>query len=87
MDDNAARKLLDSPARRDIARRLMKGDSIVWVLLESGDTERDDTAATTLQTQLRRLEKDLQLPDPAGDNSVELLSNLPLRLAFSTVPQ
>jgi hypothetical protein len=79
------RALLDSPARRDIARRLMKGDSVVWILLESGDKEKDDAAAAVLQTQLRRLEKSLQLPDPAGDNSVQLLSNLPLRLVFSTV--
>jgi hypothetical protein len=79
------RALLDSPARRDIAQRLMKGDSVVWILLESGDSEKDDAAAAVLQTQLRRLEKTLQLPDPAGDNSVPLLSNLPLRLAFSTV--
>jgi hypothetical protein len=79
------RALLDSPARRDIARRLLKGDSVVWLLLESGDKEKDDAAAAVLQTQLRRLEKSLQLPDPAGDNSVQLLSNLPLRLVFSTV--
>jgi hypothetical protein len=79
------RPLLDSPARRDIAQRLMKGDSIVWIMLESGDKEKDDAAAVVLQTQLQRLEKSLQLPDPEGDNSVKLLSNLPLRLVFSTV--
>jgi hypothetical protein len=75
--------LLDSPARRDIAGRLMQGEAVVWVLLESGDEQRDQAAARTLETELRRLEKSLRLPDPAGDNSVQLLSRLPLRLAFS----
>jgi len=38
LEMNAAYTLLDSPARRDIARRLMKGDSIVWLLLERAAT-------------------------------------------------
>lgn len=77
--------LLDSPARREIARRLMRGDSVVWILLESGDKERDDAADTGLRTQLPRLEKSVQLPDAADEDSVKLLSNLPLRLAFSSL--
>jgi hypothetical protein len=75
--------LLDSPARREIAGRLMRGEAVVWVLLESGDEQKDQAAARVLEAQLRRLEKSMQLPDPAGDNSVPLLSSLPLRLAFS----
>ncbi|HWG44578.1 MAG TPA: hypothetical protein VN688_17500 [Gemmataceae bacterium] len=85
LDNNSAKQLKDSPVRRDLAQRLMKGDSIVWLLLECGDKKRDDAAAATLQTQLQRLEKELHWPDPAGDDSVELLSNLPRRLAFSMV--
>jgi hypothetical protein len=75
--------LLDSPARREIAQRLLKGDSVVWLLLESGDKQRDEAAADLLQTQLSRLEKSVQLPDVTSDDSVPLLSNLPLRLTFS----
>jgi hypothetical protein len=77
--------LLDSPVRREIARSLMQGVSVVWLLLESGDKERDDNAAAMLQTQLRRLEKSVRFPDATGDESAKLLSNLPLRLVFSTV--
>src|SRR5262249_17087668 len=29
--------LLESPARREIAKRLMKGDSTVWLIVETGD--------------------------------------------------
>jgi hypothetical protein len=81
----AVRTLADSPARREIARRLMRGDSIVWVLLASGDRRRDEAAAGVLDAELRKLEKSIRLPDPTTDDSVKLLSNLPLALAFSTV--
>jgi hypothetical protein len=56
----------DSPMRREIARRLMKGDSIVWVLLESGDRARDEAAAARLQAELKKLQKAIRLPDPAA---------------------
>ncbi len=34
--------LLDSPARREIVRRLGAGDCAVWLLIECGDRARDD---------------------------------------------
>lgn len=77
--------LLGSPARREIARRLMKGDSVVWLLLESGDAKKDDAAAALLDARLPALEKSIQLPDLTADDSVPLLSSLPLRLKFSTL--
>jgi hypothetical protein len=54
--------LLDSPKRREIARRILEGDSVVWVLLESGNKTRDEAAATTLATQLAEFEDMLELP-------------------------
>ena len=36
---------IDSPARRDIAKKLLGGDSVVWLLVESGDKDRDDAVA------------------------------------------
>src|SRR5262249_23707801 len=33
-DAQLARSLVQSPVRRELARRLMKGDSVVWVLVE-----------------------------------------------------
>jgi hypothetical protein len=74
--------LLDSPARREVARRLLAGDSAVWVLLESGRKEADDAAAARLRAELDRLEKELKLPVPAEDDP-PLLSEAPLKIAFS----
>lgn len=57
------RQLLDSPLRREIARRLLKGDSAVWVLLESGDSKLDTPAAEILAARLQHLETALKLPE------------------------
>jgi hypothetical protein len=62
---NAA-KLVDSPARREVARRILEGHSAVWVLLESGDRAKDSAAKARLETTLRELEQTLKLPDPQG---------------------
>jgi hypothetical protein len=59
-------KLVDSPARRGIARRILEGHSAVWVLLESGDRAKDSAAKALLDTTLRELEQTLKLPDPQG---------------------
>jgi hypothetical protein len=99
LSHSAIEPLVDSPKRREVARRLLEGDSIVWVLLECGDKTRDDQAATSLATQLEQLEEILELPvveeiwhDPGAGGDVfatlgpeSMLSTLPLELSFSTV--
>lgn len=94
----AADSLADSPKRREIARRILDGESAVWVLLECGDKARDEAAATTLSTQLGRLQELLELPFTeeelqeaaeaqgfAALGAESMMSTLPLRLAFSVV--
>ena len=84
LDAEAARTLADSPARRELARRLFQGDSAVWLLLESGNPEQDDTLARTVETESRKLERTLKLPEPSpGDPP--MIADLPLRIAFSTL--
>jgi hypothetical protein len=75
------RALVDSPARREVAHRLMQGDSAVFLFLESGQKEADVAAAQTLQTTLAKMEKSLQLPADDGTGRVE--SELPLKISFS----
>jgi hypothetical protein len=82
--DAGCRALVDSPARREIARRLLHGDAVVWVLLEGGDRKQDDAAAVLLRDELKKLEKTLRLPDAIGTD-VKLLSSLPVKIAFSTL--
>lgn len=81
-----ARTLRDSPARQEIANRLIAGDSVVWVLLESGSPAADDAAFELLTARLAELETTLRLPEIAEADFGEL-SVVPdaLRLSFSTL--
>ncbi|MCA9071637.1 MAG: hypothetical protein KDA84_22075, partial [Planctomycetaceae bacterium] len=53
-----------SPKRREAAQRLLKGDTAVWLFVESGNKEADDVAYQRLNNELKRCEKELQLPAP-----------------------
>jgi hypothetical protein len=79
--------LLDSPARREYARRARAGDSAVWVLLASGDAAKDDAAEKVLQTEVKRLAKELTLPELTDAPEDQLVGGAerPLRLAFSVL--
>jgi len=81
-DAEAARRLVESPARREISRRLLDGQSGVWILLESGDAAKDESAAAFLGTELQGLERTLKLPLHAADDP-PLLLDLPVQVSFS----
>lgn len=82
-DATAAERLLDSPLRREIGRRLLAGQSAVWVLLESGDAEQDETVAQQLQDELRAAEAELELPVPEEESGEESADDL--WIEFSTL--
>jgi hypothetical protein len=88
---DAVAGLLQSPARKEIAQRLLKGGSAVWLLVESGDAKKDDAAAQLLTAQLKELEKSIKLPDDADVKEdpdkppVKLLSEVPLKVSFSVL--
>jgi hypothetical protein len=60
--------LLESPARREIARRIVNGDSAVWLLLGSGVAMRDSATTDLVQAELTRLEMDVTIPVPEEDS-------------------
>ena len=68
----AARKLLDSPARREVAKRIIAGESAVWVLVECGNKKKDDAAARTLQKELARAEKLIELPPQVPEDYIQM---------------
>lgn len=86
LDGNTLAQITDSPARSEIARRMLAGDSTVWVLVESGKKDDDDRAAATLEKRLRYLEQASQIPpiDP-NDPSSKLGPGPALGVKFSVV--
>jgi len=86
LDQKIVRSVIDSPARQKIAKRLLSGDSSVWVLLESGDKKKDDVAAKTLETELAAMNEELKLPEQAPtpeDPYEEEGSAIELKVAFT----
>ncbi len=63
LSEDAVKAVIDSPARQEIAKRLLDGDSAVWLLLESGDKKKDDAAYNLLKKQLAQLQKELAPPE------------------------
>ena len=58
---DAARKIVDSPARREIAKRLMDGDAAGFVLIAGGNPSHDNKAAKFVREQLSMAEDELTL--------------------------
>ncbi len=81
-----AARLLQSPARREIAERLIAGDAVVWAYLETGNTAIDDAAYRLLEAQLAHLQTTLRLPEIEEADFGEL-SVVPesLQISFSAL--
>lgn len=78
--------VVTSPARAELARRLLRGDSAVWLLLESGDRARDDASAKLVETRLAYLTSVLKLPALDPQDIASGLVTVPaggLKLAFT----
>jgi len=79
-----AKQLLDSPVRREVRQRILRGESIVWVLLESGNKASDDAVAGLLRRESNRLAGLLELP-PVDSTDPRTDENVSLKIAFSLV--
>ncbi len=90
--------ILDSPTRRELVKRILAGDSAVWLFLESGNKEEDDKLFKILEGYAKIAEKEIPIPegviqqnaldDPdlqlgPGDQENILESSVPLKIAFS----
>lgn len=78
--------LLDSPLRRELARRIAHGDSAVWVIVECGDKAADDDAARKLDERLKQWATAASLPeqDP-NDPSSQIGPGPALAMRFSVL--
>lgn len=76
-------RLTDSPIRQELVRRLAAGQTAVWLFLECGDEEKDKAAAALVEQELRKLEKELKLPELSADPADKLMTSAPLAVGFS----
>ena len=75
----------DSPARKEIGRRLLSGHSVVWLMIRSGNKDLDKAAKKSTESQFADLSKNIPLPEGIGLPGSELYSDIPLVLKFSLV--
>jgi len=75
--------LLDSPARRELVKRLIEGQTAVWLMLDTGQAVQDDAAAALLEEQLQTLRTTLKLPELTDSPDDILRGSPPLRISFS----
>lgn len=80
VNEETRQTILNSPIRKQLVNRLIRGDSAVWLLLECGQQGADDQAAELLQSQFLQLQTRLLLPD------AETLQIEPERLSRLRVP-
>lgn len=81
-----ATSVLESPTRTEISRRLLNGESVVWVLLECGRKEDDDAAFSVLEQELRKQQSEIKLPE-IEEEDLDDLSVAPdaLKVVFSAL--
>lgn len=78
--------LLASPVREKIAKRVLAGESAVWVMVEGGDKARDKAFADRLKKRLKYLESVAAIPpqDP-NDPDSRLGPGPDLKVGFSMI--
>ena len=79
--------MADSPTRKLIAKSLLEGESIVWLMVESGDKAKDDATAEKLEKEIKLLAKELKLPelDESDAEFIDEEVGPKLRLSFKTI--
>ncbi|MGD9856881.1 MAG: hypothetical protein AB7U20_18185, partial [Planctomycetaceae bacterium] len=86
LSEDHASQLIESPVRRDLQKRLLSGDSVVWLFLGSGNPPADDAAFAVLQVEIERLEQVIELPEIEEADRGELsLDPAALKLRMSAL--
>ncbi|QEG02235.1 hypothetical protein Mal15_63210 [Stieleria maiorica] len=86
LDADTVANLVDSPIRQEIAKRLVAGESAVWIFVPCGDPKQDEVALKNLTRFVQQNETTLELPEQEEiEDEQALLEQLAieLRLDFS----
>lgn len=84
LDAEALAAVLDSPVRRELVRRILQGDSVVWVVATKAGGESE---VERVASRLRFLEQVAELPAQNPDDPDSQLGPGPeLKLKFSVLP-
>lgn len=78
--------MLTSPVRKEIEKRILAGECAVWVVVETGNKERDAAFAKRMDKRLKYLESVAAIPPQDPDDPDSQLGPGPdLKVAFSMI--
>jgi len=78
-------KLIQSPVSEEIGDHLLRGVPVVWVLVQSGNSRKDQAAAKFLEEELNTLKQDI-LKDPTFQPHFEHITDLPDLFPIVVIP-
>ena len=81
--DAATIGIFGSPIRDELARRLMAGHSVVWLVVGTSDKDRTAAAKKLLEDNFQTLSKKVKMPEGIGLPGSELYADVPLVVKFS----
>ena len=99
LNKETVKKIIDSPFRKTLVKKLLEGNSCVFVLLESGDKKEDDIVEEYLKKYLKKCKKTLKIPKGVvmkngkvtggvgnvTDAADYLKSDIPLKISFAVI--
>lgn len=85
LEQLAGNELLESPVRREMARRLLQGDSVVWLVVPPPQEPLDQELVERLNSTLRNVAQRIPIPEGIGLPGSELFSPIPLDIRFSVL--
>lgn len=75
----------ETPVEQELQRRILAGDSIVWVVLAGDDAAVAERLAKTIADALPTLVESIPLPPGIGLPGSQLMSSIPLEIRFSVL--
>ncbi|MDA9934586.1 hypothetical protein OAG76_02970 [Rubripirellula sp.] len=88
LSSKIVQRSVDSPMRQQLAKRLLSGDSAVWVFVPCGDKAQDEAALERLTVEVKNNQQSLKLPpqdELEEDDLFQPENPIELRLGFSII--
>lgn len=73
------------PAHRELVRRILAGDAVVWLVVRGADAAAAERAGALLEAELPLVAADTALPRGIGLPGSELRADVPLEVRFSVL--
>lgn len=88
LSSQIVQRSVDSPMRQQLSKRLLSGDSAVWVFVPCGDKDQDEAALERLKLEVKKNQQSLELPpqdELEEDDLFQPENPIELRLGFSII--